>query len=56
MVVLKGKQKNQTVKNKYTVVVYLNEEYGNYEVERLVVKAESPREALRLVNDFFDGK
>lgn len=54
--VLKGQQKNQTVKNTYTVVVYLNEEHGNYEVSRHMVKAESVKEAVRLVNDYINNR
>lgn len=54
--VLKGQQKNQTVKNTYTVVVYLNEEYGNYEVSRHMVNAESVKEAIRLVNECMNNR
>lgn len=43
--VLKGKQKNQTTKKTYTIVVYNDD---GYEVDRKVVDAENPREAIRL--------
>lgn len=48
--------KNQTVKKTYTVVVYLNEEHGNYEVERHMVQAESVREAVEKVNQKLSSK
>lgn len=46
--VLKGKQKNQTEKKKFTIVVYLNESHGNYEIDRREVVAENVREAIRM--------
>jgi len=39
------KQKNQTVKKTYTIVIYNDEDY---EVDRRVVRAENPREAVRI--------
>lgn len=42
------KIKNQTKKKSFTIVVYLNTEYGKEEVEARTVEAENPREAIRL--------
>ena len=50
---LKGQPKNQTVKKDYVVVVYLRHEddHGADELFSIDVKAESIREALRLVTE-----
>ena len=48
MAALKGKQKNQTNKKKFTILVYLNEDHGNYEIDRREVVAEGVREAIKL--------
>lgn len=56
MGVLKGQQKNQTVKKTYAVVVYLADEYGDYEVSRNTVQAESIKEAIRLVNEYINNR
>lgn len=45
MVVLKGKQKNQTKKSKYTIVI-IGED--GYVIDRKVVEAENAREAVKL--------
>ena len=54
---LRGQQKNQTVKKDYVVVVYLRHEddHGADELFSTDVKAESVREALRLVNSAING-
>ncbi len=39
------KLKNQTVKKSYTIIIYNDE---GYEVDRRVVSAENPREAVKL--------
>lgn len=54
---LRGQQKNQTVKKDYVVVVYLRHEddHGADELFSTDVKAESVREALRLVNSAMNG-
>ena len=46
--VLRGKQKNQTTKKKFTVVVYMDTEFGEAEVDRRTVEAENAREAVKL--------
>lgn len=53
---LRGKQKNQTEKKKFTIVVYLNEDYGNYEIDRREVTAENVREAIRLAYSHIFGQ
>ncbi|MBO5970736.1 MAG: hypothetical protein J6S14_19860 [Clostridia bacterium] len=40
--------KNQTKKKSFTIVVYLNTEYGKEEVDVRTVEAENAREAVRL--------
>lgn len=54
---LRGQQKNQTVKKDYVVVVYLRHEddHAADEVYSTDVKAESIREAIRLVNSAING-
>lgn len=54
---MNGQQKNQTVKKDYVVVVYLRHEddHAADEVYSTDVKAESIREAVRLVNSAING-
>lgn len=40
--------KNQTKKKSFTIVVYLNTEYGKEEIDTRTVEAENAREAVRL--------
>ena len=46
--VLNGKQKNQTKKKLFTIVISMETEYGPEEIDRKQVAAESAREAIRL--------
>lgn len=43
--VLKGKQKNQTKKKTYTITITNDD---GYEIDKRVVQAENPREAVRI--------
>ena len=43
--VLKGKQKNQTTKRRYTITI--TNDMG-FEVDKRIVTAENPREAIRI--------
>lgn len=54
---MNGQMKNQTVKKDYVVVVYLRHEddHAADEVYSTDVKAESIREAIRLVNFAING-